>query len=254
MARYKNINFQTAIIAHFGEISSTSFKGQDLNKVADHLYGLLHPYLDSEIDKRMWEDNVGTVDEYGYMLNKIRICMLVLYRMGMLPIINLENRVFENEILARRSHIDDMAKQVAEEVYFKEILLVHLISITKMYNLGMDYNLEMHIDLLWMYLSPYITFEDMENWDTNYELHEKDPMRYDKYYFIEKKKRICMDVMDRAGFLWSRAVVDVDETELDDGRFIEDVGSPRPRLPANIMDRDENHFFEYPDPDNLEVD
>ena len=150
MVKYTNINFQTVINVQFGEISSTSFRGEDLNKVADHLYGLIYPYLDPEIDKKLWDANVDTADEYEYSMNKIRICMIVLYRMGMLPIVRLENRVFEEQIRARRSHIDDMAKQVAEEIYFKQILLVHLLSITTMYNKGMDYNLEMHIDLLWM--------------------------------------------------------------------------------------------------------
>ena len=265
MARYKTINFQTAIISHFVEISSTSFRGEDINKVADHLYALIYPYMDPEIDRNLWEDNVQTTDEYEYMMNKIRVCMIVLYRMGMLPNVKYENRVFEKEILARRSHIDDMAKQVAEEVYFKQILMMHVMSITAMYNKNMDFNLEMHIDLLWMFLTPYITHEDEENWNLNYEIHEGNPERYDKYYFIERKKRICMNVMDRAGFLWSRSVVDADETEMDDGRFIEDVGSPRPKLPAKIVDTGEDvyvgddvgdggyDFFEYPNPDDVGV-
>jgi len=264
LAKYKNINFQTAIIAHFAEISSTSFRGEDLNKVADHLYALIYPYLDPEIDRKLWEDNVQTADEYEYMMNKIRICMIVLYRMGMLPNVNYENRVFEEQIQARRSHIDDMAKQVAEEIYFKQILLIHVQSMTYMYNKGMDFNLEMHADLLWMYLTPYITHEDSENWDANHELHASNPMKYDKYYFIERKKRICMVVMDRAGFLWSRSVVDADETGLDDGRFLEDVGSPRPNTPAKIVDRGEDvytedsddvdyDYFEYSDSDSQEL-
>lgn len=253
MARYKNINFQTAIIAHFGEISSTSFMGEDINKVADHLYGLIYPYMDPEIDRKLWEDNVQTTDEYEYMMNKVRICMIVLYRMGMLPNVKYENRVFEEEILAKRSNIDDMAKQVSEEVYFKQILLMHVMSMTTMYNKNMDFNLEMHIDLLWMYLTPYITHEDMENWSLNYKLHESDSMRYDKYYFIERKKRICMTVMDRAGFLWSRSATDADETRLDDGRYLEDI-THRPELPPKGAEDDDGYdFFEHPEPDNLEM-
>lgn len=260
MARYKKINFQTAIISHFAEISSTSFMGEDLNKVADHLYGLIYPYMDPEIDRKLWEDNVKTSDEYEYMLNKIRICMIVLYRMGMLPTVKYENRVFEKEITAKRAHLDDMAKQVAEEVYFKQILLMHVISMTTMYNKNMDFNLEMHLDLLWMYLTPYITDEDMENWSLNYELHEDDPMRYDRYYFIERKKRICMTVMDRAGFLWSRSAADADETELEDGRFLEDI-TPTPRLPPKsdlekdiyTEDDDNYDFFEHSEPDSTEM-
>lgn len=261
MARYRNINFQTAIISHFAEISSTSFRGEDINKVADHLYGLIYPYMDPEIDRKLWEDNVKTMDEYEYMMNKIRICMIVLYRMGMLPTVKYENRAFEEQILAKRAHLDDMAKQVAEEVYFKQILLMHVMSITKMYNLGMDFNLEMHLDLLWMYLTPYITQEDLENWGLNYELHESDPMRYDRYYFIERKKRICMTVMDRAGFLWSRSAADADELELEEGRFLEDI-THRPELPPKRVDHgddiytedDEYDSFEHSNPDILEMD
>lgn len=258
MARYKRINFQTAVISHFGEISSTSFMGEDLNKVADHLYGLIYPYTDSEIDRKLWEDNVSTADEYEYMMNKVRICMIVLYRMGILPTVKYENRVFEEQITAKRAHLDDMAKQVAEEVYFKEILLMHVMSMTTMYNKNMDYNLEMHLDLLWMYLTPYITHEDLENWSLNYELHENDPMRYDRYYFVERKKRICMTVMDRAGFLWSRSAADADESNLEEGRFLEDI-TPRPELPPKTTDDgddiytdDDHDYLEHSDPDDLE--
>ena len=189
MTKYRHINFQTTITTHFGEISATSFRGEDINKVADHLYGLIYPYLDPEIDKKLWDANVDTSDNYEYMMNKIRICMIVLYRMGMLPIVRLENRAFEEQIRARRSHIDDMAKQVAEEIYFKQILLVHLLSITTMYNKGMDFNLEMHIDLLWMYLSPYITHEDSVNWEGNFEAHYANPIKYDRYYYLKPGDR-----------------------------------------------------------------
>jgi len=240
----KNINFQSAIILHFVEISSTSFKGEDMNKPVDHLYAMLYPYVDDEIDKVMWEDNVNTEDEYEYMMSKIRICMIILYRMGMFPVVKYENRVYEEEIKARRSHIDDMAKQVAEEIYFKQILMMHLMSMTIMLKEKLDYNMEMHIDVLWMYLSPYITFEDKENWEINYQLRDKNPEKYDQYFFIERKKRICMQVMDRAGFLWSRSVVDADITEIDDGRFIEDVGSPRPRLSAKMVEEGEDYYSE----------
>ena len=260
MARQKTVNFQTAIILHFVEVSSTSFRGEDINKVLDHLYALIYPYIDDEIDRKMWEDNVGTVDGYEYMMNKIRICMVVLYRMGMLPMVSYENRVFEKEIMARRSHIEDMAKQVSEDIYFKQILMMHLMSMTTMYNKGMDFNMEMHVDLLWMFLTPYITHEDLENWTSNYDLHESNPGRYDKYYFIERKKRICMSVLDRAGFLWSRSVVDADEMELAEGRAIEDVGAPSPRIPAKIAsggedtyngdDELEYDYFDYPDTDD----
>lgn len=253
MAR-KIINFQTAIILHFGEISSTSFRGEDINKVSDHLYALIYPYVDEEIDKKMWEDNVNTSDGYEYQMNKIRVCMIVLYRMGMLPMVSYENRFFEKEMMARRSHIDDMATQVSEDIYFKQILMMHVMSMTKMYNKGMDFNMEMHVDLLWMFLTPYVTQEDMENWNMNFELHGSNPERYDRYYFIERKKRICMTVMDRAGFLWSRSVVDADDDDMDDGRVLEEVGHPRPRLTAsNVGDKavlsgdDEKYdYFDYP--------
>lgn len=251
MTKYRHINFQTTITTHFGEISATSFRGEDINKVADHLYGLIYPYTDPEIDRRLWDNNVQTSDEYEYQMNKIRICMIVLYRMGMLPTVKYENRVFEKEILAKRAHLGDMAKQVAEEVYFKQILLIHLTSITTMYSKNMDFNLEMHIDLLWMYLSPYVTHEDLENWSLNYELYEKDPMRYDRYYFIERKKRICITVMDRAGFLWSRSASDADETKLEEGRYLEDITST-PRLPPKIMDIEKDIYTEDDDYDYLE--
>ena len=238
----RNINFQSAIIAHFVQISSTSFRGEDINKPVDHLYAMIYPYIDDEIDKTQWEDNVGTMDEYEYMMNKIRICTVILYRMGMLPVVKYENRVFEDQLQARRSHIDDMAKHVAEEIYFKQILMMHLMSMTAMLKENLDFNMEMHTDLLWMYLSPYITHEDKDNWELNYQMHESNPQRYDRYFFIERKKRICMQVMDRAGFLWSRSVVDADIYELEEGRFIEDVGSPRPKLPAKIVEDGEDYY------------
>lgn len=127
-----------------------------------------------------------------------------------------------------------------------------------MYNKNMDYNLEMHLDLLWMYLTPYITHEDLENWSLNYELHENDPMRYDRYYFVERKKRICMTVMDRAGFLWSRSAADADESNLEEGRFLEDI-TPRPELPPKTTDDgddiytdDDHDYLEHSDPADLE--
>jgi len=211
---------------------------------------MLYPYIDDEIDKIMWENNVETNDEYEYMMNKIRICTIILYRMGMLPVVKYENRVFEDQLQARRSHIDDMAKQVAEEIYYKNILMMHLMSMTAMLKDNMDQNMEMHTDLLWMYLSPYITNEDKDNWELNYRLHETNPTRYDRYFFIERKKRICMVVMDRAGFLWNRSVVDADISELEDGRFIEDVGSPRPKLPAKIVEDGEDYYIDDDDKSN----
>jgi hypothetical protein len=95
----------------------------------------------------------------------------------------------------------------------------------------------MHVDLLWMYLTPYITEEDQENWGLNNSTHgNPDNPRYDPYFFVERKKRICMDVMDRAGFLWSRSVVDAETTDLNEGDFLEDVGSPRPKMPTKMVE------------------
>lgn len=236
MAKF-HMTFQTAIIRHFLEISAHAFRNEDLNTAIDHLYALIGPYVDDEIDRKMWEDNVSTRDPYEYMMNKVKICVIVLYRMGMLPVVKYPNRVYEDDLKARRSHIDDMAKQVAEEIYYRDVLIMHLMAMTGMIKEHMEHNEEMHVDLLWMYLTPYITEEDQENWEMNNATYgNPDNPRHDPYFFVERKKRICMDVMDRAGFLWSRSVVDAESTDLDEGNFMEDIGSPRPQLPSKMVE------------------
>jgi hypothetical protein len=247
------VNFQTVITGHLIRIVQTSWRGEDLNKVCDHLYAMLIPYIDEEVDKKLWEDNVSTRDEYEYMLNKLRISVVILYRMGMLPIVSYENRVFEEKLAARRSHIDDMSKQVAEEINLRQVLMFHLMSMGVMYDKNMDHNMEMHVDVLWMFLTPYIVHEDMEEWETNFNTHEGNPAKYDRYYFIECKKRICMKVMDRAGFLWSRSVVDAEDVEMDEGRFLEDVGVSRVKMlmsaTGNGGGDDSYDVFDYQDSD-----
>lgn len=244
MKQYR-ISFQTAVIRHFLEVSSRAYKNEDINTAVDHLYAMIGPYVDDEIDRKMWEDNVKTRDPYEYAMNKVKICTIILYRMGMLPMVKYPNRVYEENLKARRSHMDDMAKQVAEDIHYRDVLITHLLSMSNMIKEHMEHNMEMHVDLLWMYLTPYITFEDQENWETNNDIYgNQGSGRYDPYFFVERKKRICMDVMDRAGFLWSRSVVDVEEVMLDEGSFIEDIGSPRPRQPARIVDNKDEIFTE----------
>lgn len=248
MVKRFRVTFQGAIINHFIEVSSRSFRNEDINTAIDHLYAMISPYVDDEIDRKMWEDNVRTANPYEYMLNKVKICVIVLYRMGMLPTAKYPNRVYEDDLKARRSHIDDMAKQVAEEIYFREILMLHIMSMTTMIKEHLEHNMEMHVDLLWMYLTPYITHEDQQNWENNNEIYgNPGSSKYDPYFFVERKKRISMDVMDRAGFLWSRSVVDAEPVEMDEGRFMENIGSPRPKLPSKIVENEESEYEEFND-------
>jgi len=208
MSSSKDLEFKSVVMFSLYRISDATANSQSIAEISDLTWATLNAFL-NEDDHERWRQMCtpmmyGDIDEeYQISINKLQLISLVLYRNGVLPNRDsLPNRKYESIInINNKSKTSGLRTHLLSDIQLKSFLMRHLILALTLSKARVDYGF--HIDALWGILSPYITYEDYELWIQNNMKNSGNP-----YIWNIEKVRICMNVMERADFLWQTGITD----------------------------------------------
>ena len=200
------LTFKTVVMNFLYRLSEMTSVADDWNYSLDTLWSLLENYL-TEDDHDEWERHSTGMD-YASSMQKIRIIMLVLYRNGVLPYREINNRKYKLKITGEDVKLKKgMTSHIVDDIELTQFLFRHMLLLSYQTKNQMDNTI--HLDALWFILSPYITQEDFYNWDRNNKTYgNPEDHRHNPYKWNIVKGRIVVTVMNRANFLWKSAVID----------------------------------------------
>lgn len=202
-------SFRSVIMACLKDLSKLTCTAEPFDYHIDHIWSKIDRYTNDQ-DHELWQKETKNMD-YRASMMKLRIISLVLYRSGVLPKRTIPNRKYKVSIKGQKVNIKGgMTSHIKEDLGFTDILFNHMRITSMLTSRRMDVSI--HMDALWMMLSPYITEEDNFKWESNNNTfgNPKSP-KYHHYMWNIEKERIIVGVMDRADFLWKTTVVDAPE-------------------------------------------
>ena len=211
----KGLQFKSVIMGYFYRLSETSAHSLPFNNILDSLWVLIEPFLD-EYDKEEWRKKCTSYfSEAGFYqanMNKIQLTSLVLYKNGVFPNRdNLGNRKYKVYTSGGSRRVKGMSVHVIDDIKIQQFFMRHLFLMSYTTKLGMK--TDVHIDVMWAVLSPYITEEDYETWQLNNKKYGSTSSRqYNVYRWNAEKHKICMRVLERADFLFETGITDEPET------------------------------------------
>jgi hypothetical protein len=220
-----DIEFKTVVMNFLYRLSDATEKAQPFDNLTDWMWATLYPSL-SEYDIERWRQTctpiTGSKQElYQISINKVQLISLVLYRSGVFPNRdNLRNRKYA-QVMVEEGKVQrgGLKTHLLSDIQLKNFLMRHMILASYIAKNMSSYGV--HYDIFWAILSPYVTHEDYVLWQEN---NNKNQGKNDYVWNIEKVK-ICMDVLDRADFLWQTGVTDEPEEEATEDYNIEFRGS-----------------------------
>jgi len=214
----QGLEFKSVVMGFLYRISDATSVSMDFDKIADALWASLEPFLDAD-DHQRWRDDCTplfyTKDElYGITVKKVQMISLILYRIGVLPQRDrITNKFYEVQVGEGKHERGGLKSHVTEEIQIKQFFMRHLMWISRI--TGRSMRFDVHVDVLWAMLSPYITQEDMYEWQGNNKVFGPLGKRTNSYRWNIEKLRICMKVLARADFLWQTGMVDEPEEYID---------------------------------------
>ena len=208
MSVSKDLEFKSVVMFSLYRISDATANAQSIQEIADFMWATINPFL-NEDDHEKWRQMCtpmfgGPEEDFQISINKLQLISLVLYRHGVLPNRDaLQNRKYDLNTNGKfKSHSGGGLKaHLLSDVQLKSFLMRHLILGITLSKARVDYGY--HIDALWGILSPYVTYEDYELWVGNNMRNKTNPYQWN----IEEVK-ICMDIMERADFLFQTGITD----------------------------------------------
>lgn len=211
------LEFKSVVMGFLNRTSDASSLGQNISNIVDALWAMLEPFLEAE-DHEKWREKCTEFDgsdteTHRTSIEKVRLISLVLYRIGVLPNRdNLKNRKYEMESTDNKVEHGGLRTHLIQDIELQQFIMRHLMWVSRITKAMMPY--DVHMDVLWAFLSPYITEEDFYEWKANNEKIQTDPLYHD-YLWNIMKIRICMKVLERADFLWQTGVTDEPEEFID---------------------------------------
>lgn len=207
--------FKGVVMSALYSLSEMTAVANPPDGLLDMIWAILNPLL-SDDDKEAWfEHTVMQHDPYQSTVNKSRLISLVLYKNSLFPEKDyITNRKYKLKINpSDRSAGGGMKTHVTDDIAISDFFIRHLHGMVKLTTQFMGYGT--HIDIMWGMLSPYVTEQDFSNWDANNKKYGTDDSM--AYRWNIEKVRICMEVLDRAEFLWETGMTDEPESFVKDG-------------------------------------
>lgn len=218
----QGLTFKSVIMGNFFRLSESSAQSMPFNSILDSTWAFIEPFLD-EYDKEEWRKKCAKPifsEEmlYETNMNKIKIISLVLYKTGVFPNRdNLQHRKNEAYTSGGSKKVKGMSVHIIDDIKIHNFFMRHLFLMSYITKNGGKF--DVHIDVLWAVLSPYITEEDYDTWELNNEALKRG--QFDEYQWNIEKIRICMRVLERADFLFESGITDEPE---DYGGSIDNKG------------------------------
>jgi len=188
------LNILTELYSFYHRLSELSFISDSIAYHCDLGWASLECYKDED-DTALWEAMVeNESDSYMRELNKVACITLLLYKYRAIDTVSYKNRVYKfytNKY--RKGNVE-----FVEHLDIMTILIRHKQMQQMMSKEGMD--VTYHLDVCIAILQPYFTQEDM------YTLEKI--ARQDPYNTMIQKEMLTSVVMDRAGMLFGRGMVD----------------------------------------------
>jgi hypothetical protein len=212
ISKNEGLTFKGVVLSFLYRLSEITAASEPSDYLIDSLWAMLKPFTIEE-DNEAWQSHTGD-NSYQSTMNKLRILSLVLYRNGLLPAREyIGNRKFEISIKKSKQGNQGLKSHVIEDIQINQFFMRHLLLISIIAKRYADYGC--HIDTLWSMLSPYVTEEDYNEWESNNKTYgNHDSWMYHPYIWSINKIRICVTCMDRADFLWRTGTVDEPEEML----------------------------------------
>jgi len=186
-----------------------SYAREDYSWLAETMWAKLRPYIDDDLQK-MWRMKARE-QSYNAMIWKLRVIMLTLHEIGVLPESRIEpdKRVFGeyDAIFENPKHEDLFPSQrmsIAGKLEYSD-LMMHYYFLTDDL-VGEGYDLESMIfmaDVGWALCSPYITWEDMEEWQEKNTLSQQF-----RWEWFKSKISLISSILDREGIQFKRRAID----------------------------------------------
>jgi len=188
------LNILTELYSFYHRLSELSFISDSIAYHCDLGWASLECYKDED-DKALWDAMVENEhDPYMHELNKVSCITLLLYKYRAVNTVSYKNRIYKfytNKY--RKGNVE-----FVEHLDIMTILIRHKQMQQTMSKEGMD--VTFHLDICIAILQPYFTQEDMY-------MLEKIALQ-DPYNAMIQKEMLTSIVMDRAGMLFGRGMVD----------------------------------------------
>lgn len=209
MSEGQGLQFKSVIMGNFFRLSESSAQSLPFNNILDTMWALIEPFLD-EYDKEEWRKKCSIEpysEEMLYKINmsKIKIISLVLYKNGVFPNRDgLQNRTHKKYSSGGSYREKGMTIHIIDDIKIHNFFMRHLFFMSYITKAGGK--IDVHVDVLWAVLSPYVVEEDSFIWETNNEALKSG--KRDEYQWNIEKLRICMRALERADFLFASGITD----------------------------------------------
>lgn len=200
-------DFNSVIMSNFYRISECTSHKMPFDNILDGFWAIMEPFLD-EYDHEHWRElddltTYSTSEMFQSIVGKLQLISLVLYKNGILPNRDsLKNRKYEKLMEKGEKGSRSFKYHVIEDVKLQHYIMKHLRDLSYIMKNRMEF--DVHADVLWAVLSPYVTEEDYLKW----KLNNKKFSRSHPYRWNIEKIRICMIVLERADFLLETGMTD----------------------------------------------
>ena len=205
----KGLQFKSVIMGNFYRLSETSAHALPFNNILDVMWAKVEPFLD-EYDKEEWRQKCAITPYseemlYEINMNKLKVISLVLYKNGVFPNRdNLDNRKYRDYTSGGSHRVKGMTIHIIDDIKIQQFFMRHLFLMTYITKNGGRF--DVHVDVLWAVLSPYVVEEDFDMWELNNKALKTG--KFDEYQWNIEKLRICMVVLERADFLFESGITD----------------------------------------------
>ena len=218
----QGLGYKSVVMGFLYRLSDATSHRMPFDNITDAFWAMINPFLD-EYDHERWRKSCTPrmytkEEQYQISVNKIQLVSLVLYRTGVLPNRDgLKNRKYQIVTTTGKKERGGLRTHLLSDVQLKQFLMRHLMLLAYITKAMQSYSV--HIDVLWAVLSPYVTVEDYELWQSNNGTfgNPKNPIMHNEYRWNIEKIKICMGVMERADFLWQTGITDEPEDMIDEG-------------------------------------
>lgn len=219
MARRKDDSKFTFFAVIYGTLLNLvklAYAREDFSWTADWLWFKISPYIDDELQK-MWRIKAEG-NSYNAKIWKVRMIMLTLQKIGVLPDSNAEaeKRVFgeydpqfETPNQARTKEGEELFPKddvsISGNLEFGDLMMHSDFLLADLVKEGYDLESMLFMaDLQWAFCSPYITWEDMEDWQQKSSL-----ANFNRWEWFKTKVSMISSILDREGIQFRRRAIDV---------------------------------------------
>lgn len=198
----KDAGFGKVVYVFYYQLSKLSFLSQPFDYHVDFFYAILNPDRSKNDEKYLSQLLAESDSEYAASFAKVKMISLLLYKMNLLPKPSLAENQIHDEYLHKKIpglHVGERA------IEFRKILNKHWIWGLMASSKGMD--LSVHLDLLWAYIAPYVTQEDVMVWNGIAKMQQRRGQGY-TYKANLAKAELMSNLMDRSGLQFPRSMID----------------------------------------------